>query len=491
MKDAETYVHQLGVLFNSETGETAEEIVPLVGAGSNRLYYRLKGKTTTRIGTVGTTPEENRAFIFLSQAFLQRDLPVPKVTAVSDDAMCYLQEDLGDITLYASLAESRANKKFSADDTSLLQRTISMLPDFQFKDLDTLDFSKCYPVADFDRRSIMWDLNYFKYCFLKPFGVEFHEGKLEDAFISFSDVLRADQVTGFMLRDFQSRNVMVHDGNPYLIDFQGGRRGPFYYDVASFLWQARAAYTPELRSRLAETYRHALQKYVTVDSATFYARLKHFVLFRMLQVLGAYGFRGYFERKPHFIDSVPPALANLKAHLQQGFTEYPYLINLLRGMTENLRIATKGKDDKRKKQTVQKNVLTVHVYSFAYKYGIPEDKSGNGGGFVFDCRYVRNPGKYPIYQKITGLDAKVIRFFEVDGGMEPFLKHAESLVDAAVKKYVQRDFTDLTVCFGCTGGQHRSVYAAQMMAKHLQKKFHVRVHLVHRELNTETNLRLT
>ena len=289
------------------------------------------------------------------------------------------------------------------------------------------------------------------------------------------DVLMRSSSATFMYRDFQSRNVMIKEGEPWLIDFQGGRKGPVYYDVASFLWQAKANYPESLRKELLKEYLDSLCKYQPVDEKYFYAQLRHFVLFRTMQVLGAYGFRGYFEKKPHFIQSVPFAIENLRQLLQEPYPEYPYLCHVLKELTELKQFT----DD------LQKRRLVVKVTSFAYKKGIPEDSSGNGGGFVFDCRAVNNPGKYDRYKPFTGLDEPVIRFLEDDGEITTFLEHVYGLVDASVKRYMERGFTNLSICFGCTGGQHRSVYSAQHLAEHLNQKFGVQVNLMHREQNIE------
>lgn len=311
--------------------------------------------------------------------------------------------------------------------------------------------------------------------------MEFQEDKLEDDFQKMSDVLLRSSSATFMYRDFQSRNVMIKDGKPWFIDFQGGRKGPFYYDIASFLWQAKAKYPDSLRKELLQEYMEALRKYQPIDESYFYSQLRHFVLFRTLQVLGAYGFRGYFEKKPHFIQSVPYAIENLRELLKEEYPEYPYLCNVLRELT-GLKQFT---DDLKKRQ------LTVKVMSFAYKKGIPDDSTGNGGGYVFDCRAVNNPGKYERYKPFTGLDEPVITFLEEDGEILRFLDHVYALVDASVQRYMERGFSNLSVCFGCTGGQHRSVYSAQHLAEHLNQKFGVKVELVHREQNIEHTFEAT
>ncbi len=277
-----------------------------------------------------------------------------------------------------------------------------------------------------------------------------------------------------MYRDFQARNVMLLNGEePYLIDFQGGLRGPIYYDVASFLWQAKANYPPALRNELIAAYLQKLSEYQTVDKDYFLNRLRYFVLFRTLQVLGAYGFRGLVEHKAHFLQSVPFAMATLRELLAQPFAEMPYLCQILCELAQMPKwqhafVGAQGR-------------LTVRIFSFSYKKGIPDDLSGNGGGYVFDCRATHNPGRYEAYKKSTGMDADVIDFLEKDGEITVFLQSVYALADAHVARYLQRGFTDLMFSFGCTGGQHRSVYAAEHLAQHLARKFDIDILLEHRE----------
>lgn len=466
-----THLHDLYTQF---VGSAPTSIEELPSSGSNRRYFRLKGEKSI-IGVLGTCKEENEAFLYMSEHFHKKGLPVPEIYAVSDDTMAYIQEDLGDTLLFNAIEKGRKTSVFSDEEKTLLVKTIRLLPDMQFLGADEFNFSKCYPAPEFNSRSIMWDLNYFKYCFLKATGLEFLEDKLEDDFQRMTDVLLRSFSATFMYRDFQSRNVMIKNGEPWFIDYQGGRKGPFYYDVASFLWQAKANLPESLRMELLDEYVDSLRKYQPVDEEYFHAQLRHFVLFRTLQVLGAYGFRGYFEKKPHFIQSVPFAIENLRNLLQKPYPEYPYLSKVLKELV-NMKQFT---DD------LAKRTLTVKVMSFAYKKGIPNDTTGNGGGFVFDCRAVNNPGKYERYKPYNGLDEQVIKFLEDDGEIIDFLDHSYSLVDASVKRYIERGFTNLMVCFGCTGGQHRSVYCAQHMAEHINKKFNVKVELIHREQNIE------
>jgi len=464
----------LAQLYQSYTGEAPTSIEPLPGAGSNRKYFRLKGKESL-IGVYGTSTEENRAFIYMARHFSQKGLPVPRILAESPDQSVYLQDDLGDTSLFQLIKQGRESGNFSDEETNILKRTIRLLPQIQFEGSKKMDFSYCYPLATFNRRSVLWDLNYFKYCFLKATGLEFQENLLEDDFERMADTLLQIEPQVFMYRDFQSRNIMIREEKPYFIDFQGGRKGPFYYDVASFLWQAKANYPDSLRQELLDEYLDALRPYHAIDKEQFLTTLRHFVLFRTLQVLGAYGFRGYFEKKAHFIQSVPYAIENLRQLLETDFPEYPYLCLMLRKLTELPQFAS----------IRNRRKLTVRVMSFSYKKGIPEDPSGNGGGYVFDCRAVHNPGKYEQYKQLTGRDKPVIDFLEQDGEILQFLEHVDALADAHVQRFLERGFTNLSICFGCTGGQHRSVYSAEHVAHHLNEKFGVRIRLIHREQHIE------
>lgn len=464
-------------LYAKHVGRQPESIDELPSSGSNRRYFRLKGEPTL-IGVLGTCKPENETFLYLAKHFKDKGLPVPEVVAVSNDRMAYLQTDLGDTLLFNAIEKGRKTSSFSIEEKDILTKTIRLLPDIQFAGAVGLDFTKCYPASQFDVRSIMWDLNYFKYCFLKATGLDFDESRLEDDFQALAEVLMRSQSSTFMYRDFQSRNVMIQNNEPWLIDFQGGRKGPFYYDVASFLWQAKAGFPQSLRLELLHQYIDALRKYKPVDEAYFFEQLRHFVLFRTMQVLGAYGFRGYFEKKPHFMQSVPYAIANLRELLKSPFPEYPYLNQMLNQLVELKQFSDQ----------MQKRTLTVRVMSFAYKKGIPDDTTGNGGGYVFDCRAVNNPGKYDRYKPFTGLDEPVIKFLEDDGEILTFLEHCYALVDATVKRYIDRGFTNLMVSFGCTGGQHRSVYSAQHLAERLNEKFNIKVELTHREQNIQQTL---
>lgn len=464
---------ELEILFEEYTKQKPDSIYELPSSGSNRRYFRISGSGMSLIGAKGLDVAENLAFMEISKHFRLKGLPVPQVLCASKDNMFYLQEDLGDITLFNTIRQGRETSNFSPDEVALLKKTIATLPKLQFEGGKGLDYNICFPQPEFDERNVWFDCNYFKYCFLKTTGIEFSEIKLHDDLTKMAaDLLEDGNEETFMYRDFQARNVMLVDGNPYFIDFQGGRKGPLYYDLASFVWQAKANYPTSLKEELIETYREALKKYVDIPEETFYRKLRLFVLFRTMQVLGAYGFRGYFEKKPHFLQSVPFAIDNLRKLIQeQPFDEYPYIQKLLEELTtmrqfSDLRVERK---------------LEVRIFSFSYKKGIPVDTSGNGGGYVFDCRAINNPGKYDHFKHFTGLDKEVIEFLENDGEVTKFLAHVYDLADAHVTRYMERKFTNLMFSFGCTGGQHRSVYCAQHLAEYLAKKYNITVIVYHRE----------
>lgn len=507
-------------LYKDWAGEEPANIEKLAGQGSNREYYRITNSNgATFIGVVGTSRDEDHAFVYLANHFNQRQLPVPKVLKVSEDELRYIQTDLGHVSLFDAIRGGRdAGGRYNQKEKDLLFKTIRQLPNLQIRGARELDWANCYPQPEFDTDSVLFDLNYFKYCFLKPTELDFHELKLEASFRLFAKDLTSEQMDSFLYRDFQARNIMLdNEGNPYFIDFQGGRKGPFYYDLASFLWQASAHYSFKLRRELIMEYYNSLKNYTEVPSTRHFARrLSAFVLFRTLQVLGAYGFRGYFERKKHFIDSIPPAIQNLRDILdlmdkhKEDFP-YTYMLDMLCRLTEMpqfIQIDEPAKSRADGYKTTDSNVyqanpldgpatfskydgkgpLVVHVYSFSFRKGIPEDPSGNGGGYVFDCRSTHNPGRYEPYKKLTGLDEPVIRFLEDDGEILDFLDSVYKLADHHVARYIQRGFTSLMFCFGCTGGQHRSVYSAQHLAEHIHEKFGVEVEITHREQNIHSVL---
>ncbi len=469
-------------LFEKCTGVTPERVTALSGSASNRQYFRLEGGGRSLVGVRGTDFQENNAFVNIAAHFQAKGIAVPRVLAA--DGMTYLQEDLGDDVLGDRVAAVNRAGGFAGSEAeavddagqreivNLLCGTMARLPKIQFEGAEGLDFSICYPQPCIDRRMVMFDLNYFKYCFLKPSGVEFNEIRLQDDFEKLADDLLAEDSDTFMYRDFNARNVMIREGCPYFIDFQGGRRGPVYYDVASFVWQARARYPRWLKDKMVEIYLDALSEYKPVDVMDFNRNLALFRLFRTLQVLGAYGFRGLIEHKAQFVIPIPQAVADLRELLPEIENEYTYLYEVLKAMTGLPKFCASVEDGR----------LEVKVYSFSYKKGIPHDMSGNGGGYVFDCRSIHNPGRYEPYRKLTGRDGEVIKFLEDDGEIVGFLEHVYGVVDPHVETYAKRGFTSLMVSFGCTGGQHRSVYCAEHLAHHLAAKYpDVRIRLIHRE----------
>lgn len=474
-------------LYQIWKGQAPVACEKLPGAGSNRRYYRLtdnEGKSV--IGCTGTSCEENEAFIYLTKHFGDKGLPVPMVLAISQDRLSYIQTDLGTCSLYDALKEGREGALgYRASDILLVQKVIRLLPKIQVKGAEELDFSKCYPLEKMDEQSIMFDLNYFKYCFLKTSGIEFNEVKMEESFKALVTLLQEDMSDNFMYRDFQARNIMLsNDNEPYLIDYQGGRKGPLQYDLISFLWQASSHYTDDIRQFLIDEYIASLKEYKDVDEEAFRRTIPKWVLFRTLQVLGAYGFRGKIEGKKYFLDSIPSAIQNLKEILKGiNIDAISYLHETL------IRLVNLPEYNINKVNTLplpttneqKDNKLTVKVFSFSYKKGIPQDTSGNGGGYVFDCRSTHNPGRYEPYKKLTGLDKPVIDFLEDDGEISVFLESVYKLADAHVARYIERGFTSLMFSFGCTGGQHRSVYSAQHLAEHISNKFGIEVVLNHRE----------
>ena len=473
-------------LFEDKYGVRPEGVLSLSGSASPRRYYRLSAGEISCMGVIGTDVAENLAFGSLAAHFKSQGISVPEVYSISEDGMAYIQEDLGSEGLYDKYTRARQTGEGLEEVEELLCRTMALLPKIQFEGARTLNFNMCHPQKKFQKRSAMFDLTYFKYCFLKATGMEFHEMLLQDDFERFAEDLagcglpckeQSEDIPTFLYRDFQARNVMVRDGEPYFIDFQSGRQGPIYYDVASFVFHARAGYDLNLKSEMLASYLEALSEYIDVDQEKFFSNFWLFLLYRYLQVLGAYGFRGWTEHKANFVVSIPSVIEALSELLNRNFDRYPYLMKVLREMIELPMFAKKeGAHDK----------LTVTVTSFSFKTGVPYDPSGNGGGYIFDCRSIHNPGRYEPYKKLTGRDEPVIKFLEDDGEVFGFLEHVYGVVDPHVETYAGRGFTNLMVSFGCTGGQHRSVYCAEHLASHLAARYpDIIVRLVHREQGIE------
>ncbi len=467
----------LETLYKREFGVLPDTIEKLAAAGSSREYYRLTSSKAVVIGTIGNEAAENIAFIYLSKHFFEKGLPVPRVLCHSADMMAYLQEDLGEKSLYDVLLKDGLDGENSM---ALVEKTLTVLAKVHSLDCEEIDGKKLYPRKAMDNRSIMWDLNYFKYCFLKPSVVSVDEDKLQDEFERLAGYLISSPVQSMILRDFQSRNIMVCGDSPYLIDFQGARFGPALYDLSSFLWQARLGMPEEMKWHFAEKYVTLAKSYGLDFGDNWRNDITIVALFRMLQVLGAYGFRGLIEHRSQFVTPIPAAVESAVKLLDScKDTDFSCLSGLLRSILHMDKYLSSPDD----------GMLKVKVISFSYKKGIPEDYTGNGGGFVFDCRAMLNPGRFKEYKKLTGRDRAVSEFLEKQGEIQPFLSACYSLVDKAVENYISRGFSNLVVCFGCTGGQHRSLYSAEHMARHIAKNFNCHVQLIHREQNINETLK--
>lgn len=471
-----TVLHRL---FEQHFEAPPASVEPVAADASGRTMLRLTGADgETAIGVVGPNHDENRAFLSFTRTFLDLGLPVPELYAVDEAAGAWLEEDLGRTTLFDAVLEARAGGGGALPEpvVALYRRIVAVLPRFQVEGGRAVDYGVAYPRADFDAQAMRWDLSYFKYHFLMLAHIPFHEDRLERDFVRLVDFLLETDTRHFVYRDFQSRNIMVRDGRPAFLDYQGGRRGALQYDVASLLHDAKAGLGDPLREVLLEAYLDALEAHLPVDREHFAAHYRGYVLLRTLQALGTYGYRGFYERKPRFLESVAPRVTDLERFLESGFVQVD--LPELRAVLDRVCAS----EELRPPPAPDDGVLTVHVGSFSYKRGYPCDRGGHGGGMVFDCRAVDNPGRDPAYARLSGRDAPVISFLESVPGARSFLAHAEALVDAQVEVYQERGFQALDVHFGCTGGQHRSVYFAERLALHLRERYpDVRVRVDHSE----------
>ena len=461
-------------LFGQRFGAPVERVIPLQGelGGSGRKILRLTAGATSAIGVLYGVREENAAFLAFSRHFRRHALPVPEIYAEALDEGAYLEEDLGDTTLFEFLSKHRQGATVAPPAVEAYRKVVAMLPRFQVEAGRDLDYSVCYPTASFDRQSIAWDLNYFKYYFLRLAGIPFSEHALEEDFSRLTEFLLSAPRDFFLYRDFQSRNVLLRDGQPYFVDYQGGRKGALQYDIASLLYDAKADLPFDLREDLLHDYLRALSKHITVDRDAFLRHFYPYVYVRIMQALGAYGFRGFYERKAHFLQSVPYALRNLR-WLQHN-VELPIALPTLLGAFQSMLASEKLQSIAREADN-----LVVRVFSFSFHQGLPQDESGNGGGFVFDGRSLPNPGREERFKPLTGQDAPVIEYLKQQESVHQFFASVLSLVDAAIANYQQRGFKNLMVSFGCTGGQHRSVFLAEQLAKRLGGRSGVEVRLRH------------
>ncbi|RKE04264.1 RapZ C-terminal domain-containing protein [Marinifilum flexuosum] len=468
-------------LFEKWAGDKVVETELLPQSGSYREYIRIIGEKRTVLGAFNADLKENHAFISFSKHFLSKNLPVPEIYHQDDENGLYLLQDLGKTTLFDYILHLRVGEGFATDLVLIYKKIISQLVRFQVEGGEGLDFSACYPRDSFDKQSMIWDLHYFKYYFLKLAKIPFDEQLLENDFQKFSDYLLDAPREYFLYRDFQSRNIMLVNGEPWFIDYQGGRKGALQYDLASLLYDAKADLPQEVRDELFDHYLQEVQKVQKVDPKAFKSFFQGYVLIRIMQAMGAYGFRGFYERKEHFLKSIPYALKNLETIL--GRLDLPVeLTELTKALNEVV-----GSEFLQQVGQEEEVKLHVEINSFSYRRGIPLDKSTNGGGFVFDCRAIHNPGRYQEYVEMTGKDQPVIDFFKEKSEMDEFLTSVFAIVDMSVDKYIKRKFTNLQVSFGCTGGRHRSVFSAESLAKHLREKFDVNVSLRHIEREIEGN----
>ena len=450
------------------------QIERLPQSGGDRTYYRIYTSGRNYIATENTNLKENNTFLFFTDHFKKVSAPVPEIYIVSEDKHIYIQEDFGNDTLLNVL-----EKEGHVDHVyQLYAKSLEALANMQINGDKGLDYNECITSKEFGKQAIMSDLLYFKYYFLDTLKVPYDKEKLIDDFEALSTYLSHVDHKYFMFRDFQSRNIMVKEEAVHFIDYQGGMKGALQYDVASLLWQAKAELSDDWKTKLLQHYMDAVEKIVQkpVDRNRFESQYNGYVLIRLLQVLGAYGFRGLFERKAHFLTSIPLALRNLQwfiGNKQVGIslTEFERLLTII--VEEN----TIRRFENIK--ATEKTPLVITINSFSYKKGIPADDSENGGGYVFDCRGIFNPGRFDEYKKLSGLDQPVKEFLEQKTAMPEFLNSVFNMVDISVSQYLQRDFEKLMINFGCTGGQHRSVYAAEALARHLRNKFKVKTILTH------------
>jgi aminoglycoside/choline kinase family phosphotransferase len=450
---------------------------PLQGelSGSGRKIIRLSSEQGSAIGILYGVREENIAFLEFSKHFRRHQLPVPQIYAEDLNQGAYLEEDLGDTTLFEFLTKNRTGESIAPQVVEAYRKVVAVLPKFQVEAGRDLNYRVCYPIGSFDRQSIAWDLNYFKYYFLRLAGIPFNEQALENDFGCLTEFLLSAGRDFFLYRDFQSRNIMLRDGQPFFVDYQGGRKGALQYDIASLLYDAKADLPPVLRQQLLDHYLEGLKEYVDLGREAFMRHYYAYVYVRMMQALGAYGFRGFYERKAHFLQSVPYALKNLRwlLHNVKLPVALPTLMNAFQSMLASEKLQGLASEAEN---------LIVRIFSFSFHRGLPKDETGHGGGFVFDGRSLPNPGREERFKSLTGKDAPVIEYLNQQESVHQFLASVMSLVDASVSNYKDRGFKNLMVSFGCTGGQHRSVYLAEQLAKRLRDRNGLEVLVRHLEL---------
>ncbi len=466
----------LSHLFKDYFGVAADSIMPLRGHASDRRRFRLSNGKSTAIGVVNENRAENQAFITYARHFLKVGLHVPKIYKAQLSKHIYLEQDLGDTTLYDTVLKDRINSSVISEEVrSLYREAVRKLPHFQIRGGRGLDYSVAYPRKSFDPQSMRWDLNYFKYNFLRLQSVPFNEEKLESDFnrlIAFLDNAPANY---FLYRDFQSRNIMVTDSELYFIDFQGGRHGALQYDLASLLYQAKVGLSRDRQEELIEVYLKELNTIKKISSRQFMKFYPGFALIRILQNLGTYGEKGLLKRKGYFIDSIAPAVINLVAILKDQNRELklPEISTISSRLTERF---------SSKLNLSEKMPFTVQLRSFSYRNGLPHPASKHGGGFVFDCRALPNPGRLDGYKTKSGLDHEVKEYLADKAEVQSFFESCKHVVESSLKNYLSRNFDSLEVYFGCTGGQHRSVYCTERLKEELMKKYDIMINVKHLDL---------
>jgi aminoglycoside/choline kinase family phosphotransferase len=465
-------------LYTSQYGNPPERIEEIPLAVSTRRYFRLHGHDTTIVGTYSPDIRETIAFTSFATHFRTKGIQVPEIICVSDDHECYLQSDLGDQRMH-ELVVSRPSKELRDSDLANYKLAIDQLVKLQIEGYEGLDFSISVPRPAFDHQSVMWDLNHFKYYFLKPLGIAFDENELEEAFKDYANYLSQLPNDGFMFRDFQTRNIMMLEGRTWFIDFQGGRKGPLQYDLASLVFEAKAGLSYIDRDKLINYYISVLAKYRTIDQLQFKREFYIVALIRILQVLGTYGLRGVVEKKAVFLQSTPNGLKNLDfllknledSPIRKDFRSVLKQVVGCIGAFQSLPDKFEG--------------LTVRVTSFSYRKPLPDDISGNGGGFVYDCRFLHNPGLYEDLKHMTGLDTEIQDFLQNKSEAPAYIESIKGQLNSVIAEYKSRNYDNLMVSFGCTGGRHRSVYSARMITDWLRKQEGIRVLEVHREIGKE------
>lgn len=459
-------------LYRDWAGEDSTDIELLPQSGSYRRYYRITSEHKQALGAYYDSPHENKAFIELTRHFKSHGLNVPQIIRVNEDFKAYLIEDLGDNVLFNHINDIREQHGFNEELVSIYKNVIDELIKFQIVAGKSVDYSVCYPSGEFDTQAYMWDLNYFKYNFLKLAQIPYNEYYLEEDFRKLVQLLMSVESSYFVYRDFQTRNIMLHHNKLYFIDYQGGRLGPVHYDLVSLLFQARVVMPAKIREELIDYYISRAEKIDPKSVKDFRHHFYKFVLIRILQTLGAYGFRGLYEKKQHFLRSIPLAVNNIKWLIDNNKIPHDLgeLVKCLKAIIESEEL-----------KEIVSPPIHISVNSFSYKRGIPPDPTGNGGGFVFDCRALPNPGRIEKYKELTGKDEEVISFLEECEEVTEFIDHAARIIEQSIKIYSSRQFTHLQVNFGCTGGQHRSVYCAEKLTEKLFLFENVKVELRHRE----------